>query len=149
MPLLWLYNWSFSAKNSTKCCLPSWRIMSVWSAPYIDCKVDYIKSRVDTVSRHFASFPIIRHTDVAVRPIRCMSKYTNIEDVEIMRVGKIIISTWLWSNLFLEKEKGYRKGLKSYREENFEQFSSFENTNFGHKYVELSYAVEVWNFHIS
>ncbi len=51
-------------------------------------KVDYIKFGVDTLSRHFATFPIYftrmlppPHVKVYVRPIRCMSKYMNIEDI--------------------------------------------------------------------
>ena len=58
--------------------------------------VDYIKSLVDTVSRHFSTSDIYvtpmfppPQVKVKVRPIRCLSKYMNIEDVEI-------IGRWLY-----------------------------------------------------
>ena len=57
----------------------------------MDYKIDYIKSFVATVSRHFATSPINvtrllppPHVKAYVRPIRCISKYMNIEDVEKM-----------------------------------------------------------------
>ncbi len=40
------------------------------------------------------------------------AKYMNIEDVEIMRVRKMVICTWSWSNLFIKTRYGnYRKGF--------------------------------------